>query len=704
MEFWRFISSDANLGPILSGTHDPLLVTLSIAVACLAGYAALSVVDRIIAANSANAKRGWLAAGGFAMGSGIWAMHFTAMTAFSIDMPVSYNLALTLISMLPSILGSCICLHFMSRLSIGWWHLQLGGLLMAIGIGTMHYIGMEAMNMPGQLRYDPVLFVLSIVMAHVLATASLYMKFIPDRNAQAQTLWAKVPSSVVMGHAVAAMHYIAMAAAQFVDDPTAYTTGTHLSPFILGVSICMITSLIMGITIIGTIVDRRLEEAAVLLHKSETWADAILNTATDAIISMDQNGKILSFNQAAIKIFGYTPAEVLGRNITKLMPAPYSENHHDYLARYLQTGKSRIMAVYREVTARRKDGTIFPAELGVNELARDNGLVFIGTLRDIAERKTIEAQLSQAQKLESIGQLAAGIAHEINTPIQFIGDNARFLEDAFGNMKPLIETWGRVIEAAGNGNPDPELLDKARTVAEQVDLPYLNEEIPAAIRQSLEGIGRVSKIVMAMKEFSHPGNKDKQYVNINHAIDSTITVSRNEWKYVADLETEFDQNLPLVPCMVGEFNQVMLNLIVNAAHAIADNKKSNPAAKGKIKIVTCHRNPWVEIGISDTGTGISKDIQGKIFDPFFTTKELGKGTGQGLAIAYSCITKKHGGTIEFETEMGKGTSFIIRLPIAADEKEDLGEEEHLLNGEPTPVPRTQSAATLRCATDRTQLS
>jgi signal transduction histidine kinase len=196
-------------------------------------------------------------------------------------------------------------------------------------------------------------------------------------------------------------------------------------------------------------------------------------------------------------------------------------------------------------------------------------------------------------------------------------------------------------------------------------VPYLAEEIPKAIEQSLEGIERISKIVRSMKEFSHPGTYDKVAIDINRAIENTVTVARSEWKYVAEMMTEYDPSLPLVPCLPGDFNQVILNLIINATHAVSDIVGDGSKGKGAIKVSTHHQGNWAEIRISDTGPGIPEEIRSKIFDPFFTTKEVGKGTGQGLAISHSVIVDKHKGTLDFETEAGKGTTFIIRLPIDA---------------------------------------
>jgi signal transduction histidine kinase len=287
---------------------------------------------------------------------------------------------------------------------------------------------------------------------------------------------------------------------------------------------------------------------------------------------------------------------------------------------------------------------------------------------DITERKLAEEALRQseiqlrlAQKLESIGQLAAGIAHEINTPIQYIGDNAAFLAEAFRDLLRFVEPHTEPAGALRNP-AQTDLVTALEQTAQNVDVNYLRDEIPKATEQLLEGVAQVARIVRAMKEFSHPGQVEKAPVNINRAIESTILVSKNEWKYVAELTTDLDPELPPVPCVAGEFNQVILNLIVNAAHAIGDVVRGSNQ-KGSIRIGTRRDGEWVEVRVSDTGTGIPENIRAKMFTPFFTTKEVGKGTGQGLAMAQSVIVKKHQGTIRFESEIGVGTTFVVRLPL-----------------------------------------
>jgi len=282
------------------------------------------------------------------------------------------------------------------------------------------------------------------------------------------------------------------------------------------------------------------------------------------------------------------------------------------------------------------------------------------------ERRAMELQLMNAQKMESIGHLAAGIAHEINTPIQYVGDNTSFLTDSFND---IVQALGSMEETLRAGESQPALssiISSLQDIMARADISYLKEEIPRALEQTCEGVKRVATIVRAMKDFSHPDMENLLAIDLNRAIESTITLARNEWKYVADLETDFDHALPMVTCIPGAFNQVILNLIVNAAHAIAGAARGDSGGKGRITISTRKLGDMVEIRVSDTGTGIEEKHRSKIFTPFFTTKEVGKGTGQGLSLVYNVIVKQHRGSVSFETETGKGTTFIVQIPLGEE--------------------------------------
>ena len=334
-----------------------------------------------------------------------------------------------------------------------------------------------------------------------------------------------------------------------------------------------------------------------------------------------------------------------------------------------------------ELCNRRRDGGLFWEVVSISPIKGQAGETagFLAIKRDVTEQKRaekerslMEVQLRQAQKLEAIGRLAAGIAHEINTPIQYVSDNTRFLQESFQNLQLTLKSHLELLQAARTNRLTPELIARAESVLASSDLGYISEQVPAAIKETLEGVERVTRIVRAMREFSHPGGKDKALADINQAVETTITVARNEWKYVAELKLDLDPNLPLVPVVVGEFNQAILNLIVNAAQSISDVQGTHPLEKGAISVSTRREGEFVEIRVGDTGTGIPEAIRSRIFEPFFTTKDVGKGTGQGLSMVYGSIVRMHGGTVTLETEAGKGTTFISRIPQAPGRRDHGG--------------------------------
>jgi signal transduction histidine kinase len=275
--------------------------------------------------------------------------------------------------------------------------------------------------------------------------------------------------------------------------------------------------------------------------------------------------------------------------------------------------------------------------------------------------KTLELERSQAQKLESVGRLAAGVAHEINTPVQFVSDNVQFVRASLPQIAAVIHAFRNLRQTVQSGGDVAGAASLAAAADKAADLDYIMENAPLAIESAIDGLGRIATIVRSMKEFAHPDQAAKSLADLNQAIRGTLVIAHNEYKYVAELDAQYGE-LPAVPCYLGEINQVILNLLVNAAHAISDVVRDT-ASLGKLTVRTRLDGAAVEISISDTGTGIPEAARDKIFDPFFTTKEVGRGTGQGLAIARSVIVNNHGGTLRFETECGKGTTFIIRLPI-----------------------------------------
>lgn len=409
------------------------------------------------------------------------------------------------------------------------------------------------------------------------------------------------------------------------------------------------------------------KDLAAALIQNQRLLQAVIADLPVAIRACDVEGRVFLHNPAAAQLFamrtpddldGSTPdllaVEILLPDGKTLVP-----NEERPLARALRG--ENVTNV--ELLIAQSGGAVRTTLGSARRLTSQNGecLGAVAITQDVTERKKLERELANAQKLESIGQLAAGIAHEINTPTQFIGDNIRFLQESVGEMLGVID---RLLKL-GTAQDAPMISAKElEALFAAVDMTYLREEVPKAIVQSLDGVERISRIVGAMKEFSHPATEKAPH-DLNRAILSTITVATNEWKYVADVVTDLEADLPFVPVMPGAFNQVVLNILVNAAHAIGAANDATAGTKGVITVSTRKHLDWVEIRIKDSGCGMPQEVRDRIFDPFFTTKGVGKGTGQGLAIAHDVIVKKHNGTIAVETAPGLGTTFVLRLPLDA---------------------------------------
>ena len=416
------------------------------------------------------------------------------------------------------------------------------------------------------------------------------------------------------------------------------------------------------------ITERKHAEEA--LRQTEALFSVIHQYVVDLIAIIDPFGKRLYNSPSYRFVLGYSTEDMDGMGSMDLLH-PEDRKRVDEALVGLGLGRPVQGLEYR---LRHKDGRWlnFESTAALIPGTKDGATRALIVARNVTERKeeelrraAMEIQFRQAQKLEAIGQLASGIAHEINTPTQYIGDNATFLRDSFDEAFTLMGRLMAHLKAIERmGGPAGESAAKALAEMAGTDLEYLGEEIPKAVRQTLEGVERISKIVSAMKEFSHPGGESKTLVDLHRAIESTITVCRNEWKYVATVETDFDPGLQRVPCYPGEFNQVVLNLIVNAAHAIEEAKGGRGSGRmGRIVVKSRNLGGEVLISVADDGAGIPKEIQARIFEPYFTTKPVGKGSGQGLAIVHSVVVDKHRGRVEVDSAPGEGTVFRIFLPV-----------------------------------------
>jgi len=449
---------------------------------------------------------------------------------------------------------------------------------------------------------------------------------------------------------------------------------------------------------------KQIAEREAKLDASEKRFRAVIEQSADGIFLLDpETCNVLDCNDAFRKIFGYDAVEeIKSLNADDFVSTEQAET----LKQYLQNEKQSFTI---ERNCRKKDGTRINAELKGRLISCGSGKVYCITVRDLTAenhaltdakklssanvfenenykdfvvedererfenelkkapqflREVIEKRLRHAQKLEAVGRIAGGIVHEINTPAQYVADNTRFIRDAFADIKQTLEKYDELHQAARKGQVSAELILQVQEEKELSDLEYLTAEMPVAIEQSLDGISKITRLVQSLKEIAQPDTTGKKAVDLNRAIENALAVARNEWKYVAELETEFDETLPPVPCFAGEMNQVLLNMVINAAHTIGDVVGDGANGKGTIRIKTKKvDDDWAEVRISDTGAGIPVEIQNRVFDLLFTSKKSDKNVENGLAISHAVVVDKHNGKLSFETEAEKGTTFIIQLPL-----------------------------------------
>jgi two-component system, NtrC family, sensor kinase len=772
---------------VIAGSYDYRLVALSFVIALLTSYTALDLAARVTA-NHGFHRVMWLLGGAFAMGSGIWCMHYTGMLAFRLPIPVYYHVPTVFVSLLAAIVASSIALYVVSRKLMTPTHLVAGSLLMGAAIATMHYTGMAAMRLGAMHYYDRNLWILSIFLAVMVSYAGLLIIY--HSGGERYSWKYKAGAALSLGIAIPAMHYTGMAAVHFVlvAAPPNLAQSTDISTLAY-LGILCVTFLVLGFALITSLVDRKLSAQQLMLESERKMLRALIDNIPDLMYVKDRESRFVIANPEAAHALGVNnPEELIGKTELDFIHSEQTNACYANEQSVMLSGRATfnseeivldvlgddipvlrttvplrdsrgqitgIAGVGHNISERKKNeealaaaerkyrGMFDEALFGMFQVDPDGNLLdlnqamahfmlyasakemlesqtapfwtsgvlpervaallelmkefghvrafevevfrkdrskiwisttvramvnkgevtgFEGMFEDITERRQLRDQLLQAQKLESVGQLAAGIAHEINTPTQYIGDNLRFLKKTFASLSSLMALYGRLWDETCSDAVTTTSKQEMAAALHKTKVAFLMTEIPKAIDDGLEGTKRVSSLVSAMKEFSHPGTKEKVPLDLNHAIQSTITVAQNEWKYVAEMETEFEATLPHVFCLPGEFNQVILNLIVNAAHAIGDRVQERNGEKGKIRVRTARCESGVEIRIADTGGGIPLEVRAKIFDPFFTTKEIGKGTGQGLAIARSVIVDKHSGSIDFETVLGEGTTFIVRLP------------------------------------------
>ncbi len=386
-----------------------------------------------------------------------------------------------------------------------------------------------------------------------------------------------------------------------------------------------------------------------------------IESAAESICITSLSGRIIYVNPAFEDLTGYSLQEVIGKTPSILQSGLHDTKFYEHLWQTISSG-----SVWRgNFTNKRKDGTLYQEEATISPVKSSQGklLNYVAVKRDITKELDLERQLHQSQKLEAIGVLAAGMAHELNTPIQYVLGNTSFLKEAIGDFGRMQACYDSLAAAVAETGDFAQQRNAITELQESIGLEDLKSETVEAVEQALAGVHQISTIVSAMSTFAESGALDKQPENLNKLIQNAVEISRGQWQGLAEVECDLEESLPLVPLLTDRFKLVFLEMMFNAVFALKEKQKVCLEKKGKITITTRSRANLVEICLTDTGIGIPETIIDKIFDPFFTTKQVRQGSGQGLAAAHSLIEGVHKGTLRVSSTRGEGTTFTITLPL-----------------------------------------
>ncbi|MDQ7981719.1 histidine kinase [Paraburkholderia sp. SARCC-3016] len=585
----------------MQGTYNLSLVLLSLVIATLASYAALDLSAFISLLDKPKLRRAWLAGGATAMGTGIWSMHFVGMLAFSLPIPLGYDLATTGASLLIAIFASYFGLSVVTRQRLSLVRLLLGGTLMGTGIAGMHYAGMAAMMMEPSIRYDPTLLVASFTIAFCASTAALWLAHTLSMQDKRHVAARRAGAALVMGLAITGMHYTGMAAADFLPGSIC-RAASGIDTQWLATTVTLFTLAILLVTLMLSRFDAR---TTFLRGMADTLEEKVRQRTADLESALDRY-------QQSMRTLQRT---------------------REQMAREIDDRKAAQIRLEQEKDEQR---------------------------RLLTELEQTHVQLFQSEHLASIGQLAAGVAHEINNPLAFVSANLNTLRDWVQRLLTHIAAYEAAVYQLESHTR--AALQAARKTTE---LDYICGEVMTVIDESIDGAQRVRRIVQDLRDFSRPGDDSWSLADLHAGLDSTLNIVQNEIRYKAEIVKKYG-DLPLIECVPSQMNQVFVSLLMNAAQAIE--------GRGVITICTVCEDDMVAVAISDTGIGMQPDVIRKAFDPFFTTRAVGQGTGLGLSVSHGIIERHHG-TIGIQSEPGCGSTFTVRVPIRQRRvKDDMPED------------------------------
>ncbi len=631
-----FIDASVDM-PYVHGSHNSGLVLLSILVSIFS--ATMSLQTARIARKAENTLHRHIAigTGAIALGGGIWTMHFIGMLSFELNTHVHYATAPTLLSLLPACVASWFALQILTRHEVTLPHLVMSGILVGLGIGTMHYTGMAAMQTSLQMRYDPLTFALSILLAIGLSVFALWVNY-GLRHTALSPIRRLLISGTFMGSAIAGMHYTGMAAVRFIGTPDNATSGVLINTTFASVALSTftITVTVLVFALNGLMHSRKLyqkmEENNLNIEESKSRMRAILDTAVDGIITIDSHGLIQSFNHSAERLFGWTADEVFGRNIKMLMPEPDQSRHDGYLHNYQTSGTPKIIGIGREVMGLRKDGSLMPMRLAVGRVDLPDELLFVGFVTDITERHALEASLRETAERAERAAMAkstflANMSHEIRTPMNsIIGFTELLLQGDLTSIQrnhlSTVRQSSRSLLGLINDILDTTKMEHGSLTLEAIDF-------------SLKGLAL--QIESSMRLGAHAKH---------------LTLSTHYPSYM----NEHFRGDPL------RILQILTNLVGNAIKF---------TERGRVDVSFTHQNGEVHVKVEDTGIGMTPQQVESIFAPFTQadasiSRRFG-GTGLGTTIARQLVEQMNG-SIEVESTLGSGSTFHVLLPLPIGQK------------------------------------
>jgi NO-binding membrane sensor protein with MHYT domain/nitrogen-specific signal transduction histidine kinase len=688
------------MSEFLNTGYDVQLVIGSICIAVLASYTAIELAGRVTATQR-SVQLLWLLGGALAMGTGIWSMHFIGMLAFRLPVAVHYDFRLVFVSLLPAILASGWALFLVSRASLGALRLLGGSLVMGLGITSMHYIGMAAMQSTAMRHYDLRLVGVSVLVAIAVALVGLFLVFSLRAETTPHQIWKKLTVALIMGSAIPAMHYTGMAAADFMGSANMPPL-TALQPpensVALAAAVILGALFILGLALLTAFFDRRLSAQIIqaqAIQESQKYLKTILQGIQVGVIVLGEAAKVQLSNRAALDLLQISTETELQQLWDQALSQPTEaaveatpSTTWPLLQPYLHN-IVRQETVQNVVVDVKNSTTQEPMALMINAVplhfSNAIGPSMVCTLNDVtelkqtenrlqqhaevlqqmvAEMQSLQLQLVQSEKMSSLGQLVAGVAHEINNPVNFICGN-------LGYMREYIEDLLRMLHLYQKHYPQP--VAEIATAAVSVDLEFLQDDLSKILNSMKIGTDRIRQIVLSLRNFSRMDQADFKSVNLHEGLDSTLMILQHRLKARSD-RPEIKvlrnyTNLPLVDCFAGQLNQVFMNILTNAIDALEEAYMQRSDQERQLhpcQLTLCTAaldGGWVQVTIADNGTGIPEVVQQHIFDPFFTTKPVGKGTGMGLSISYQIVTEKHHGRLKCVSMANQGTEFVIEIPI-----------------------------------------